>query len=95
MDELPKVFLGNDVLSLKHYDIDTQYDDIKKSEDNFYAMLIETEDGRIPVPVGRVEIDLADEKDIQMMIADNRITKEIKMRLIERHQHIIHIRTQE
>ena len=58
-------------------------------------MLIETEDGRIPVPVGRVEIDLADEKDIQMMIADNRITKEIKMRLIERHQHIIHIRTQE
>ncbi len=88
-DELPQAVRGNDTLSSKKYNIDTEFEGIKKSKDDCYAMVVETADGEVNVPVGKLEIDLSSESDIEAVLSNEKIALEIKERLQERYEQAV------
>ncbi|NLB41544.1 MAG: hypothetical protein GX815_04660 [Clostridiales bacterium] len=86
--ELPHFVEGNDVYSQKDYNIDTKYDGIKKSADGFFAMIIETDEGLREIPVGKIDINLASKKDVNVALSNDNIAPEIKERIALRHKQV-------
>jgi hypothetical protein len=84
-----EVVKGNDIYSQKDYTIKTKYEGIKQSVDGYYAMTIETKNGIEAIPVGKLDIDLANDNDVKNAISNTNISPEIKERLEMRHKQIV------
>ncbi|MDR1328186.1 MAG: hypothetical protein LBK23_01115 [Oscillospiraceae bacterium] len=72
------VVIGNDELSQKDYPLDTEFDDIRKSDDGYYAMAVSTSAGEKYIPVGRLDIDLVNPDNVNTALSRTDIKPEIK-----------------
>lgn len=84
--ELVEVRKGTDTFSKKTYNLNTEFDGIRKSADNFYAMEVDTPDGKDVVPVGKLTINLASPESVKTALSNEGVAPEIKKDLLEKHQ---------
>ncbi len=86
---LPVYHAGTDAYALKEYTIATPYEGIVKSADNCYAMLMETQSGEEAIPVGKLDINIADADDIDAVLANDNIEEEIKQHFYTQYEQAV------
>ena len=65
-------------LTQKTYSIQTEFEGIKKSVDGYYALEVESGDGKVMVTVGKLEIDLKDKESYEKLMEKSSVSEQAK-----------------
>ena len=85
-EEGARIIRGNDFYSIQNYSLETDYDGIVASRGGFYAMEVQTDTGIEHIPVGIIEIDLADPYAVAEVLQMDDLSVELRAYIQERHQ---------
>jgi hypothetical protein len=78
------VIEGNDSYSQKEYTIETEFEGVRESSDGFYAMEVDTIIGAEKLPVGRLDVDLADANAVQALMENVNVSEAVKTAVQEK-----------
>jgi hypothetical protein len=85
------VIPGNDELSQKEYTISTEFENIKESDDGFYAMEVASGNDIALVPVGRLDIDVVDENVFSATMQRTDISEQAKEEITANREKMIEL----
>lgn len=81
------VVYGTNELSTKEYSVQTPFDGIVTSQDGFYAMKTQLSNNlnTVDIPVGRLDIDLSNDNEIETVLNRSDIPQEVKAEIKNKH----------